>query len=491
MGLTAASTVVVASTRPETNAEAVASASRRPAAAGLVEVRLDGFREPVDLGAIRSAYARVRILATLRSRREGGSWEGGSAEAAAILRAALDAGFDLVDAEFERGDLRFGLDPGRSVVSVHDVSGTPADLVSRAARMAESGAAFVKLVVTARSIDDALRTLGAQRDFGRGATVFAMGEAGLPTRVLSPYLGAPLSFGSFEAARATAPGQLAADDLADVYGIGTGRIVESAYTIVGGRVSHSLSPALHNALFRARGIRALFVPVALATFDEVATLRAAFEELGIPIRATSVTIPFKEDAASFAGVPGAVNTLLFRNGATDAANTDLVALRSAVPPAPAGAAALVLGAGGYARPAAAVAVERGYRTVLSGRSRERAEALAAATGAAAVPWPPAAPAGLALVVNATPLGLDAADPLPCPPAFLRAGLVVVDGPYRPGGTALSLAARESGATVVDGFQLLLRQAAAQATLFLGGDVSKRDLLASLAPRHRAYFPEAA
>jgi len=92
-----------------------------------------------------------------------------------------------------------------------------------------------------------------------------------------------------------------------------------------------------------------------------------------------------------------------------------------------------------------------------------------------------------VLVNATPLGLDEGDPLPCDASLLRPGLLVVDAPYRAGGTALAREARAAGATVFDGFALLLAQAAGQAALFTGRATAPSDLLSALPERFRSLF----
>ncbi len=67
-------------------------------------------------------------------------------------------------------------------------------------------------------------------------------------------------------------------------------------------------------------------------------------------------------------------------------------------------------------------------------------------------------------------------------------MLVIDAPYRAGGTELVSAARAAGARVVDGQTLLLLQAAGQATLFTGQETTPRDLLERLPPRARLAFP---
>jgi 3-dehydroquinate dehydratase type I len=488
LALTAEKTLLVAALGRGTNAALVAAAADVDARVPAVELRLDTLDETPDLGALRAAFAGRTLVATLRSRAEGGRFAGKASEAAALLGAALDAGFELADVELGLGgEGLLGLPPERVVVSSHDFDSTPADLVDRAARLEATGARYAKLVVTARGLDDALRLLRLQADRGaeRRLAAFAMGETGLVTRALSPYLGASLSFGAALEGGATAPGQTPASDLLDVYAVGRPRRVEALFALLGGRVSHSFSPAIHNRRLEELGLPFLYVPVALGSFGkEVGPLREALAALGLPLRGASVTVPFKEDAAALAGAPGeARNTLLFApDGATSSANTDRSALLAAIPGAPEDGAALVLGAGGMARSAVEALVARGWRVDVAARTASRAVALAAAIGARAVASPTSAGLAYAVVVNATPLGLDAEDPLPCPGALLGPGVLAIDSPYRPGGTPFARLALRRGATLVDGFALLLSQAAGQSALFTGREVSPAALAALLPPR---------
>jgi shikimate 5-dehydrogenase len=83
--------------------------------------------------------------------------------------------------------------------------------------------------------------------------------------------------------------------------------------------------------------------------------------------------------------------------------------------------------------------------------------------------------------------LKPGDPLPCPEDLLGPGLLVLDAPYQPGGTALAHAARKAGAEVMDGYTLLLAQAAGQAELFTRRPTSALDLLNKLPLRLQSFF----
>jgi len=463
--LTAEKTLLVASLAPTSNAEALgaraAIADLPPNAA--LELRLDAMEEDPAFGALRARFEGRTLIATVRSKAEGGASRGSEEEERNFLEGALSAGFDFADVEFRRdGGGRFArIPPSKKISSLHDPEGVPADLDNVVARMLATPAAFVKVVATANDSGDARRLLELQaaNPGGRLAT-FGMGEAGIATRVLAPYLGAALSYGALVPGRATAPGQLLARDLAEIYGVGRARKVSRLFALLGGVVSHSLSPALHNSNFEALGQDALYVPFAMRMLGrELEPLVASLDALGLPFAGASVTIPFKEEAALLSGraVEGeaAVNTLL-RSSAPGqplvlrAENTDRAAFEAVIEFASENAreekgslgAALVLGAGGTARIAVEILRKRGFGVFLTNRGDERGEALASATGAhylskkSSAPWPEPR-----VLINATPLGLREGDPLPCEQNILRPGMLVIDAPYRAGGTELVRAAR--------------------------------------------------
>lgn len=490
MGLTSESTRIVGCTGPASVVEARAAAAFARDLE-VVEVRLDALRETADPATLRAFFEGKTLIATLRSTAEGGAFRGPAQAARAILSAALEAGFDLADVEYRAGggaDL-LGLPPSKVILSLHDPQGLPPDLPGLARRMAATGARYVKIAGTANDSFDAIRILEAQASMtGGNVSLLAMGEAGIATRVLAPYLGAPLAYAALLPGQGTAPGQIAARDLAGIYGVGCPRRVTRLFALLGGRVSHSLSPALHNSNFEAAGEEALYVPFALCSLTrELSLLRDGLSRLGLPLAGASVTIPFKDEAAAIAGLGEPVNTLLFRDdGCVSPANTDRQALEELTPSAMGRERALVLGAGGLGKVAAQVLLRKGYEVSLHSLPEEQGREAAASLG---VPFISRDFSSVfpRILVNATPLGLSPEDPLPVDVSLLRPGLLVVDGPYREGGTPLVHAARAAGAEVVDGFALLLTQAAGQAGLFTGRRISAAELAGRLPARLRTHF----
>lgn len=238
--------------------------------------------------------------------------------------------------------------------------------------------------------------------------------------------------------------------------------------ILGWPVEHSLSPAMHNAAFRALGLNWAYVAFPLRPERVVEGVRglAAAGCAGL-----NVTIPHKRAvlaacsalSPAAAGI-GAANTLVpdghggFRADNTDAAGF-LHALDEAAPLELSGARVLMIGAGGAARAVAWALAGRGAELLVANRTPARAAALG--TPVAFTPGALAAAcAEVALVVNATSLGMGAAAPPPeLPLTALGPEHVVADIVYRPGGTAWLAAAGARGARCVDGLGMLLHQGA--------------------------------
>ncbi|MGA2927795.1 MAG: shikimate dehydrogenase [Solirubrobacteraceae bacterium] len=268
-------------------------------------------------------------------------------------------------------------------------------------------------------------------------------------------------------------------------------LTESSRTrlgVLGWPVAHSRSPAIQNAALRAAGLghwRYQLLPVPPELFAQaVRALPAA------GLRGANVTIPHKQAALALADTAsaaarriGAANTLVFAaDGAIDADNTDAPALIAALPFAPAGRTALVLGAGGSARAAVWALLEAGAAEVqVWNRTPERAQRLCAELGGTAVGA--AAPADL--LVNCTAVGLDAADDtfalLPVGADELAGFGCVVDLVYRADSdTALVRAAAERSIPVVDGLELLVGQGALSFERFTGHKASLDAMRAAVA-----------
>ncbi|WP_168073007.1 shikimate dehydrogenase [Caulobacter sp. SSI4214] len=251
----------------------------------------------------------------------------------------------------------------------------------------------------------------------------------------------------------------------------------SGAAIVGGvcgqPIRHSMSPILHNAWIQAAGLDAAYVPFAPAA-DRFETFIDGLR--GGAVRGLNVTIPFKEralaradTASDLARMAGAANLLIFNpDGSVHADNTDGPGLLSAIASqAPgfdvAAAPVVILGAGGAARGAVAALLLAGApRVTVVNRTLARAQDLVDAFGtkvfAAEEATIPHLLAEAGLVINATSLGLGGGDGPAADLSRTPETAVVMDMVYKPLRTEFLQRARSTGRRVVDGLEMLLRQA---------------------------------
>ena len=249
--------------------------------------------------------------------------------------------------------------------------------------------------------------------------------------------------------------------------------------IVGRPVTHSLSPVLHNAWIAAAGLNAAYVPLA-PTAGGFAALAEGLR--GGVIRGVNVTIPFKEDALACADeaserarLAGAANLLLFRDdGSIFADNTDGLGMLAALAVQalgfdPKAGPAVILGAGGAARGAAAALVLAGAPDIrIVNRTANRAFALATDVGG------PVRAADLKgalddanVVINATSLGLNGGPGPEVDLATAPDAAVVLDMVYKPLRTEFIARAQTRGLRTVDGLEMLIRQAVPSFEAFFG------------------------
>jgi shikimate dehydrogenase len=258
--------------------------------------------------------------------------------------------------------------------------------------------------------------------------------------------------------------------------------------VIGWPIAHSLSPAMHNAGYRALGLDWAYVPVAVPP-DRLAV---AIRGLGAASFAgLNVTIPHKEESLALASGAsdvareiGAANTLTpdGRGGFT-ADNTDAVGFERAVdevaPAALDGARALLLGAGGSAQAVAWALSNRGCHVTVANRTPGRAARLGEVIPFEASAIDQAASSS-GVIVNATSLGMGADGPPPeLPLDSIQPGAVVVDLVYAPGGTPWLRAAEAEGATAVDGRGMLLHQGAASFSIWTGLEAPLEAMRAAL------------
>lgn len=248
--------------------------------------------------------------------------------------------------------------------------------------------------------------------------------------------------------------------------------------VVGNPLDHTLSPAMHNAVYEALDLDWVYIPLPLE--DETDLMRFLGAARVLPFVGFNITMPFKQamlsmcdEVAMLAQMAGAVNTVHCVGGRYIGYNTDGRGLTESLAAEtgfdPEGKSVAIVGAGGAAGAAlVALILGKAARVSIVNRSMDRADELierveshARATELVTV--------GLSggeetvatadLVINATPLGMKDGDPSPVPTEWLRPTQVACDMIYRAATTPFVEAARAAGATAVDGLGMLVHQGA--------------------------------
>ncbi len=250
--------------------------------------------------------------------------------------------------------------------------------------------------------------------------------------------------------------------------------------LVGWPVSHSFSPAMHNAAAAALGLNVVYIPLPVHP-DDLRTAVPALPALGfggvnVTVPHKQAVIPLLDELDEAAAAMGAVNTIVVERGLetgdrrlvgfnTDGAGflADLTELGVVVT----GRNCLILGAGGSARAVAHALAQAGATGRILARRPSQAQQIIADLELPFTAHPladletVAAQSTAPLIINATPLGMtpnpDASpwpDGLPIPP-----GAFIYDLVYNPRQTKLMQQARAAGRRAANGLGMLVHQGA--------------------------------
>jgi shikimate dehydrogenase len=244
--------------------------------------------------------------------------------------------------------------------------------------------------------------------------------------------------------------------------------------IIGDPVAQSLSPAMHNAVFRQRKLDWEYVAMEVRE-DALNEVLRTLGDKGI--KALSVTMPHKEavfemlnsasnvlgnvdDSAKWAR---SVNTISVTDGQLIGSNTDGDGCCNAIEQAGvvvAGSRAVVVGAGGTARAIVATLARRGASDIaVINRTESRAQDVITSATVARV-GNVGDIANANILINATSVGMGTQE-TPVEAGLLHSSLVVLDAVYHPLETTLLRDAKLAGAKTVDGLWMLVHQGALQ------------------------------
>jgi 3-dehydroquinate dehydratase/shikimate dehydrogenase len=436
---------------------------------------------PAEFGGARPITTEDRLFFRYDS-----WWNSGKQQQAVFWDLELDLALLLSRREKEGNDLlAFGFcDWTRTICSYHDFAGVPGDLEKIYDGMSATPARLLKIAVQADDATDCLpvfRLLERAQREGREMIAIAMGPAGIATRILGPSRGSFLTYGSLDDESATAPGQLTAGDLRQLYRLERIDSQTEIIGLIGLPVGHSISPHIHNAAFAAAEVNAVYIPFEVRDAPRFLRrmVRPAAREIDWKLRGLSVTAPHKtvvtdcldwiEPAAKEIG---AVNTILVRDDELRGYNTDaagfILPLRDRYGSLKSARCAII-GAGGAARAALWGLRKESAQVVLFARDVAETKPVAEAFGLECQPLTGATFDGFDIVVNATPLGTagECQNETAATADQLRGVRLAYDLVYNPLKTRFQREARIAGCETVSGIEMLVAQAAEQFKLWTG------------------------
>ena len=418
--------------------------------ADCVEVRLDYLDNPRESVTTRWDRLPLPVVATCRGRERGGKFEGPIEEEIRILQYAVEncAAFVDIDHRFARA-----IAGAQVIASFHDFAGTPFDIDTVLDCACTGPAQIAKVATFVNSWTDNHRLLSLlERERSKPVIVTGMGEIGQLTRIIGPARGSFLTYAA--STTASAPGQLSASEMLDVYRFRRISRSTKLIGIVGSPVGHSLSPKIHNQAFDSANLDFVYLKFPTGDLKNFFGYARAIGIVGfsVTIPHKTAVIPFLGELTAEARTAGAVNTVSWRDGQWIGDNTDVYGVRAALASTkfdPSGKTVVILGAGGAAKAAVAALKGAGQVTVLSRHE-----------------IPTASTRRCDLLINATPIGMfPAVDCSPVEGAIPAD--VVFDMVYNPPITRLLKSARDQGKTVIQGTTMFLAQAARQFEIWTG------------------------
>lgn len=267
------------------------------------------------------------------------------------------------------------------------------------------------------------------------------------------------------------------------------------FAVLGQSLPHTWSPYIHNSLFDAAGLDAVYLPVTvpperLGSVTDV--FRSCFSGFNVTIPYKEKILPFLDDVDEAARVCGAVNTVEIRNGRMIGHITDGLGMLRAIEERGVEthqADVLILGGGGAARVAGYAFLSRGGRVTFAVRDVQKGNALVHALaqtqqdGLRRLSVRPLADCAEAhdILINCTPVGMyPHVDACPVSANAIARCRAVFDAVYNPRETRLLALARQNGLPAIEGLGMLFYQAVEAQKFWFG------DRVASKAEQSRIY-----
>jgi 3-dehydroquinate dehydratase/shikimate dehydrogenase len=482
----------------KTSDELFAKIARAESAADVIEIRFDCLNpDQIDRVLENLPNISKTYLLTYRPSEQGGLRVLPLSLRLMFWKNALEALADrdiLIDLE---ADINFPLriDETKVIRSRHFFTDPPGDLRPAFFDLADLGESIVKIAATANDITDTIpiwKLLASAEKEEKPIVPIGMGEAGKWTRILGPAYGAFMTYAALDEAEATAPGQITAADLTNVFRVKELSRDTKVHGIVAGNTGYSISPWMHNAGFAAAGEDRVFVPVQVADLDAFIKrmVRSETREIELNFAGFSVTNPHKQaiithldEIDETAAKIGAVNTVRIEDGKLHGFNTDAPGFISPLIEDHGDltdARVAVVGTGGAARAVVYALTQENADVTVFARDTIKAANLAESFDISIAQIPDTYE-GFDIVVNCTPLGTkgDTEHQTIATAEQLDGVKLVYDLVYNPTETLLIREAKRASVRTLGGMEMLIAQGAEQFRIWTGREAPVEAMTAAV------------
>jgi len=450
--------------------------------ADIVELRIDYIPDLQNaLTCIEKSLKNKTkpVIITNRPEREGGNFKGNEQDRLGLLQKAIELGADYVDVEYDSIKQITRRDSSKIIISHHNFKETPHNLNKIYNDICQHKPDIVKIVTYANDITDNIRIFELLKSAKVPTISFCMGELGYISRIFTSKFGGFLTFASLEKGKESAPGQLTVNELSKIYHFKEINKETKLYGIIGNPVSHSMSPAIHNASFIEKGLNNVYVPLKIAnigTFMKECR-RMDFQGFSVTIPHKESVLPFLDNIDHTARKIGAINTIVNQDGILTGYNTDCMAAIMGLEcslketnDTLSNKKISIIGAGGAARAIAFGLKEKGCDITIFNRTIERAEKLSHDVKCRFESFKEIHKLDSDILINTTSIGMfPDVDQTPIPKNILKEGMIVFDAIYNPIETRLLRDAKEKGCHTVNGLSMFINQAAEQFRLWTNID----------------------
>jgi 3-dehydroquinate dehydratase / shikimate dehydrogenase len=460
--------------------------------ADVIEIRFDCLEESETDSALQKISkidSSKPFLATFRPKEQGGNNQDLVSEdlhkrerffhdAKKILK------FEFVDCEYDFAIGKVYFKEATDILSFHNFKDSSFNLDE----INKKEHKVLKIAVQANDITDAIpiwKLLKRAKSENQEFIPIAMGEAGKWTRILGLAHGAFMTYASLDSGGETAPGQISATDLRDVYRVKKLNKETEVYGILGSNTSVSMSPYMHNAAFEFHNLNAVFIPLQVIDLDQFICrmVKPKTREIDLNFHGFAVTMPHKQSIIKHldfidetAKAIGAVNTVKIVDGKLHGFNTDAKGFIEPLLNSYGDlkdAKIAILGAGGASKACVYALEKEGANVTIFGRS-----------DIAGFKFQIPNFSEFDIIVNATPIGMKGKfeGETALVAQQLEGVKLVYDLVYNPFQTQLMNEADKVHIPKIGGIAMLIAQAMEQQKIWTGKDAPMKEMAAEIIRR---------